>query len=241
MENEESAEVRQQRAGTASLEENNAGTSALVTFKVAAAAEAAAKRMEAMELRRTLQKLRSKIKIRDRAAIERAGESLALRYAADSGLRQIDVKSFTVLVERVNIRTLRHFRDRGVPQAILGATQEMPLPEPFWVEYHTRTRISGNKQLSKLYFMGILHVHIMSFGSLLRMNKKSPTIFIHRFRLTSVSKMCYIPSHTRTKANYTDISRPRSSKGWKVYPRGGGIKQPPASELMSCQRGLTSR
>merc|ERR1712000_720875 len=77
-----------------------------------------------------------------------------MRYAAESGLRQIDVRSFTVLVERVNIRSLRRFHERGVPGAILTKSQEMPLPEPFWLHYHASIRNSDHS-LSKLYFMEI--------------------------------------------------------------------------------------
>merc|ERR1712000_642334 len=79
-----------------------------------------------------------------------------MRYAAESGLRQIDVGSFTVLVERVNIRSLRRFHERGVPGAILTKSQEMPLPEPFWLHYHASIRNSDHS-LSKLYSIAYVY------------------------------------------------------------------------------------
>lgn len=90
---------------------------------------------------------------RDRAAIRNARETIAMRYNANSCLGKIDIKSFTILVERLNIQCLRRL-DRYVPDALLKETREIPLPSPFWLDYHQKIK-DFDCDTSKLYFMGV--------------------------------------------------------------------------------------
>ena len=124
---------------------------ALREIHAAEADQAAAEERDTEVIAQTLKKLSSNV--RDGKAIEKACETLAMRYDTDSGLRRIDVRSFTILVERVNLRVLRRFHNKGVPEPVLSRTKEMPLPEPFWLDYHESVRKS-DCNLSKLYFTG---------------------------------------------------------------------------------------
>lgn len=101
----------------------------------------------------TLGKVRSTTRDRDRNAIRFASKTIALRYSNGSGLARPDVKSFTILTERANFRTLQHFHTWGVPDEVLRELHGMVLPEPFWVEYHASIRKS-NPDLSRRYFKG---------------------------------------------------------------------------------------
>ena len=120
-------------------------------LQVAEEAEAAAEQNEEKVRKNTLKKLRSGT--RDRNAIDCAVETINMRYSANSTFSRLDVKTFTLLVERINIRTLRHFCDRGIVDEVLQATQKMMLPEPFWLDYHASIK-SSDHNLSKLYWMG---------------------------------------------------------------------------------------
>lgn len=125
---------------------------ALREIHAAEADQAAAEECDTEVIARTLKKLSSNV--RDRKAIEKASETLAMRYDTDSGLRRIDVRSFTILVERINLRVLRRFHNKGVPEPVLSRTKEMPLPEPFWLDYHESVRKS-DCNLSRMYFTGM--------------------------------------------------------------------------------------
>lgn len=120
-------------------------------LQAAEEAEAAAKQSEEVIRKNILKKLCSGS--RDRLAINCALETISMRYSANSTFSRLDVKSFTLLVERVNIRVLRHLHNHGVSDEILRETLHMKLPEPFWLEYHAEIK-SSNGELSKLYFMG---------------------------------------------------------------------------------------
>ena len=146
------AKERRRKAENALRRAEAARQEALREINAADADEAAAEECETAIIAQTLKKLSSKV--RDRKAIEKAGETLAMRYDTDSGLRQIDVKSFTILVERINLRVLRRFRQRGVPEPILFKTKDMPLPVPFWLDYHESVRKS-DCNLSRLYYTGM--------------------------------------------------------------------------------------
>ncbi|KAJ4161585.1 uncharacterized protein LMH87_007616 [Akanthomyces muscarius] len=77
----------------------------------------------------TLAKVRSTTRDRDRHAIRFASKTIALRYSNSSGLARPDVKSFTILTERANFRTLQHFHTWGVPdEAIFQGNFRIPLP-----------------------------------------------------------------------------------------------------------------
>lgn len=139
------------RAKTARQRAEAAQRVAQQELQAAEEAEAAAKQSEEVIRRNILKKLRSGT--RDRHAINCASETIGMRYSANSTFSRLDVKSFTLLVELVNIRVLRHLHNHGVSDEILRETLHMKLPEPFWLEYHTEIK-SSNGELSKLYFMG---------------------------------------------------------------------------------------
>merc|ERR1712000_479135 len=143
-----------------------------------------------------------------------------MRYAAESGLRQIDVRSFTVLVERVNIRSLRRFHERGVPGAILTKSQEMPLPEPFWLHYHASIRNSDHS-LSKLYFMEISdYLYPPVTSSLGQQVVLYSIAYVYKNQLDKY----FAPSFVK-----------------RLDPRGEATKQLPASEPISSERVLISK
>ncbi|KAI1249780.1 hypothetical protein MGN70_009394 [Eutypa lata] len=129
--------------------------------------EAAKGRIEAAELRQTkevavqehnLQKILSKIRTgnQDRTAITAAKQSIAMRYNPDSHLGKIDIKTFTILAQCLSIQYLRQINRTGysILDPVLQQTDAMPLPTPFWENYHHEINKSDSN-ISQYYFTGL--------------------------------------------------------------------------------------
>jgi hypothetical protein len=142
---ESKAEALQRKADNAKRQ------AATYLSKVNAAKQAAsdAEATEQQAIEKSLERIRTAN--RHRNALEHALLTIGMRYNDGSSLGKVDIKTFTILVERLSILSLRNL-NREIPKVFLDLTSTMELPS-FWTAYHQKIRESS-PQMSKRYFIG---------------------------------------------------------------------------------------